>query len=380
MAKGTKAGELFEDAAATSLSSSVGIQGGHEGLRNGRGDWMMLGGRGKGREIDEIPLCAKCAEETEAEAMDEDRVVPLALKRIDRYDGGLCRRRWEATHALNENPEWTPIPRDDTSGSVETLRQSQGSQSKASSHGPIYVSIDDPIGKPAFRPSRTKPIPAWMQLLPSQRQSKDYKSRPISVLDKYFNRQPQSPNSVETQSEGLSPSAPTERSPSPPRQAEEQSHTPELTGLPLPSAGPETGTARFQMSRPFTLISDEPVRRPSSRLTHHPKAVHFLPSEESSVGSALEKVKSPEESTEFLKTYHPHRGNYSNVVPSSIAGRLSSGGGKAHVKGMGTSLEATLSRNLSQKSSDASLATNATADSGKRRTGVQDQLKRLFGF
>ncbi|KAG4431604.1 hypothetical protein IFR05_012917 [Cadophora sp. M221] len=31
----------------------------------------------------------------------------------------------------------------------------------------VYVSVLDPIGEPAFRPSRTKPLPKWMNLLPS---------------------------------------------------------------------------------------------------------------------------------------------------------------------------------------------------------------------
>lgn len=31
----------------------------------------------------------------------------------------------------------------------------------------MYISIIDPIGQPAFKPSRTKPLPKWMSLLPS---------------------------------------------------------------------------------------------------------------------------------------------------------------------------------------------------------------------
>lgn len=31
----------------------------------------------------------------------------------------------------------------------------------------IYVSVFDPIGEPAFKPSKTKPLPKWMSLLPS---------------------------------------------------------------------------------------------------------------------------------------------------------------------------------------------------------------------
>jgi hypothetical protein len=31
----------------------------------------------------------------------------------------------------------------------------------------IYVSIFNPVGEPAFKPSKTKPLPKWMQLLPN---------------------------------------------------------------------------------------------------------------------------------------------------------------------------------------------------------------------
>lgn len=31
----------------------------------------------------------------------------------------------------------------------------------------IYLSIYDPIGEPAFKPSKTKPLPKWMHLLPN---------------------------------------------------------------------------------------------------------------------------------------------------------------------------------------------------------------------
>ncbi len=33
----------------------------------------------------------------------------------------------------------------------------------------IYLSIADPLGQPAFKPSRTKPVPRWMQLLPGNK-------------------------------------------------------------------------------------------------------------------------------------------------------------------------------------------------------------------
>lgn len=53
-------------------------------------------GRGKGREIDRVPLCVDCAWEAGAEEMDRRAVEERGLKRVERVDGGLTRRRWEA--------------------------------------------------------------------------------------------------------------------------------------------------------------------------------------------------------------------------------------------------------------------------------------------
>lgn len=52
-------------------------------------------GRGRGREIDEVPLCANCVVETEIDELDGGMVVQKGLRRVDRIDGGLTRRRWE---------------------------------------------------------------------------------------------------------------------------------------------------------------------------------------------------------------------------------------------------------------------------------------------
>ena len=40
------------------------------------------------------------------------------------------------------------------------------SQSKERSPSNVYVSILDPVGEPAFKPSNSKPLPKWMSLLP----------------------------------------------------------------------------------------------------------------------------------------------------------------------------------------------------------------------
>jgi hypothetical protein len=55
------------------------------------------GDRGlQAREVDEIPLCAQCYVEVEGVGDDSRTVVGKALRRMEYFDGGLSRRRWEA--------------------------------------------------------------------------------------------------------------------------------------------------------------------------------------------------------------------------------------------------------------------------------------------
>ena len=54
-----------------------------------------------GREITTPPLCAGCLVETEMDELDRGAVVHKALQRMDRRDGGLARRRWEAQHGAD---------------------------------------------------------------------------------------------------------------------------------------------------------------------------------------------------------------------------------------------------------------------------------------
>lgn len=166
-------------------------------------------GTKKGREIDQIPLCANCMAEVDIDHLDERSVVQKGLRRTDQADGGMSRRRWEGSH-------WG---RDKASGSkeVSSSHQKSGRQRKPhrgshsrSAYGDgadsesmtendepqlrmgyparaepstIYVSMFDPIGRPAFRPSPTKPIPQWMEVtsLPSREYRGD-DERPNAAL------------------------------------------------------------------------------------------------------------------------------------------------------------------------------------------------------
>lgn len=57
------------------------------------GKGMGMGGREKGREIDNIPMCANCAIACQND--DRDALVKRALRRIEVADGGLSWQRWK---------------------------------------------------------------------------------------------------------------------------------------------------------------------------------------------------------------------------------------------------------------------------------------------
>jgi hypothetical protein len=52
-------------------------------------------GLSKGLEISDVPMCANCAVDIEMDELDRAAVVQKALRRVDKTDGGLGRKRWE---------------------------------------------------------------------------------------------------------------------------------------------------------------------------------------------------------------------------------------------------------------------------------------------
>ncbi|KAJ9425587.1 hypothetical protein QL093DRAFT_1267437 [Fusarium oxysporum] len=52
-----------------------------------------------GREVTEVPLCAACVVEIEVDGVKEDNVVKRGLRRVEKVDGGLTRKRWEAKNS-----------------------------------------------------------------------------------------------------------------------------------------------------------------------------------------------------------------------------------------------------------------------------------------
>lgn len=234
----------------------------------------------KAKEVDDIPLCAKCVVEVvgDGKAGDhEEHLIPMALDRVEQFDGGLSKRRWEASHAGAATCGVTSQPPQQYVGRAPS---------------PIYVSMHDPLEGPAFRRSPAKPIPSWMQYLPNQRQDKpiEMEPRPASILDDHFS--PSDSSIADSDAEDLL--------------------SPPVFPHKVPVRPTPPTYAPVQMSRPFTLIAEEPVQRPSSRLRPSrlppSKHVHFhngdsWPTDDGVLGSAA-KMKSASESSEFLERYH----------------------------------------------------------------------------
>lgn len=251
-----------------------------------------------GREVEKIPLCKRCVEDVGRDSMDEGHLIPMALGRVEKFDGGLSRRRWEARQQTRE-PRASSVPVHPPSPPVEGNRRSSS---------PIYVSSHDPLGEPAFRRSSTKPIPKWMQYLPSQRQvTRDCPSpRPASVLNSYF--APQDTTALEPGDDRrMSPSPP----PVPPHATPVRTCPPTYTPV--------------QKSRPFALVAEEPVQRPSSakvgagRATTQ-KQVRFTTSTPDSTESTAfsRRGKAPSESSDYLDKYYVQPPAAGVSVKSSI--------------------------------------------------------------
>lgn len=268
-------------------------------------------GRHKGREVDNIPLCAKCVGEISRDnKMDEEHLIPMALGRVDRFDGGLSRRRWEA--------------RRDAATAVPTHPLEETDDDARRPHSPIYVSLHDPMGASSFKASPTKPIPKWMEYLSSQRHPThdQPENRPASILDPHFYRNGSTTPASDEEAEVNSPPPP----PVPPHSTPVGPPVPTHTSPHIPRSTVSTYLP-VQMSRPFTLITEEPVQRPSSAkaLGAAGKQVRFTNIVPADSPEAGYRAKLPSESAEYLDRYNvrsPIDTRSSTVhVPSSLAGR-----------------------------------------------------------
>ncbi|KAI1417515.1 hypothetical protein F5Y13DRAFT_201117 [Hypoxylon sp. FL1857] len=253
-------------------------------------------GAGTGREIAQVPTCANCVVECEIDSANEQVVVQNALRRMDKVDGGMARKRWERKDGRISRRAVGEIKRvPAASKAVQSPSQHQLSirgqrHTSHSSHLPtdgtlsvsaddsdgancavpldstIYISVLDPLGEPAFKPSPTKPIPRWMQWLPSQRRRSRWNGpRPHTILDEYFPPSSATPtNKPVSNLHTFCPTIPTQARPypansSPPPSYHPTSHCSEYGNL--------TESIVTALKGP-SFVLDEPLKRPSSRLTH----------------------------------------------------------------------------------------------------------------
>lgn len=303
----------------------------------------------------------------------DEQLVPMALGRIDRFDGGLSRRRWEAgmgrlpqrqtelradhtrgvrtgdksaedgMGVLGGQSQGEPIAQDQRgeTSTTHTRPLDRAGPDRRHASSPVYVSMRDPVGGPSFRPSKTKPIPRWMRHLPSQKESADdCTSRPASNLDDYFS--PTETSSTDSDTEpgaGVpippsSPPPPPPPPPVPPHTIPVRPAVPSICEIPpTPPAGPGTSTrtvpsprpdpnvphttarrdpafSPFHMSRPFTLIAEEPAQRPSSKLgagrvppSRHVRFISPPQASSSSSTAPARRPGRPSGSSEYLERY-----------------------------------------------------------------------------
>ncbi|KAH8879120.1 hypothetical protein GQ53DRAFT_47334 [Thozetella sp. PMI_491] len=138
----------------------------------------------------------------------------------------------------------------------------------------IFVSMSDPFGQPAFKPSPTKAIPAWMQLMPTHTNERfRCDQRPPSLLDEHFGRpthsRPGSPRFSESNRSSyastICPRGPP-RTPTPTAAEETYERGKQRATSPVPSWQSETSQiSQIRMHR-TSYVSTESLKRPSSRL------------------------------------------------------------------------------------------------------------------
>lgn len=202
------------------------------------------------KEIEEVPVCANCLVDLEAE--DERQIVKRAVRRVEKGtngDGGMGRVRWErreVNRVVEERLERTE--RGDEKQQVHLHKrpivdgpseQEKGEQDKEADT--IYVSLTDPLGEMSFRPSPTKPIPEWMRLNSGHTTEERNNYKQESSIDSTI-----CPDDDKSSFESR------------------RRLSGELSGVPsLPTARPQPQHRRF-LHRGTSFVSAEPLTLPSS--------------------------------------------------------------------------------------------------------------------
>ncbi|KAK2032718.1 hypothetical protein LX32DRAFT_661069 [Colletotrichum zoysiae] len=269
---------------------------GHSADREGSSSTIQrvagTAGKGRMREVEVPPLCAACYLSTEGED-----VVQKGLRRVERADGGLSRARWDAGeiragHLRRAPASIRTLSRDSSSlrragdGSHDRVREHLATQSAECT---IYVSINDPIGQPTFQPSPTKPIPIWMQPFHEISQSEE-KWQGVSTPPRYLMQTPATPTSGTTTSGSAGSSESTTR-------------TAAVVHSSLPLKTPPGSSSvwtppEIRRAPPLSWVSNEPLKRPSSRIASRLERL-----EKSDTTTSSGYVTPPETPSEQIQRY-----------------------------------------------------------------------------
>jgi hypothetical protein len=205
----------------------------------------------------------------EANVMQPPRSARVSTTFLPACSFRLTDRLWYDEQRRHRNKTPYPFPADGPGDNAEEVDVQSDCQVPLESA--IYVSILDPSGEPAFKPSPTKPIPRWMHPPPAAHVASSAISqaehRPVSVLDEHFGRSARgSPDSISTICPSKSQSRP--RSPLPAMSIQGQSQSRLRDTSPSPSMIsilPDMEPVQLD-HKAVSFVSAEPVKRPSSRL------------------------------------------------------------------------------------------------------------------
>ncbi|EFQ28505.1 hypothetical protein CGRA01v4_07307 [Colletotrichum graminicola] len=252
-------------------------------------------GKGRMREVEVPPLCAACYLSTEGED-----VVQQGLARVERADGGLSRARWDAGEGRAGRLRRAPASIRTLSRDSSSLRRAgDGSHDQAREYpatppveSTIYVSINDPIGQPTFRPSPTKPIPIWMQPFPRTAQLEEkwqranIPRRHLAELAQTLATSTSETSKLESAaSPGLTKRPGTVVSPASP--------------LRTPPGSSSVWTPHeIRRAPPLSWVSNEPLKRPSSRIASRLERL-----EKSGTTTSSGYVTPPETPSEQIRRY-----------------------------------------------------------------------------
>ncbi|KAH7162326.1 hypothetical protein B0J13DRAFT_517594 [Dactylonectria estremocensis] len=245
----------------------------------------------------EAPLCTACVVEMELDGVKEESVVvQRGLRRVDKVDGGLTRRRWEAKEREKDRrgPGHGHVGRPPKPHARESsLRGGDGADGELASIGhastnclispdsTIWVNVFDPINGPSFKPSPLKPIPLFIQrpasIFEVQRQAPtvtEHLSLPglrgnLVSGTTAFETTPQAvvnPVLRRTKSRAWNPVPSTPRTSSIRPPTPLRGHSPTSSCASSREYFGDVGPLDLRRQPPFAMVREEPLKRPSSRL------------------------------------------------------------------------------------------------------------------